>query len=140
VIRLDTHGIGVPRDSIGVPRDSSGYDIRTAPLFQTGDEGCAWLNNVQAIGIGGTIDGGVDYQIDAVEEPATPNRSGSARSVPCSSRWPGRVGHRSHGICDERPTARAPACPMALVYSHLRGRKGNRARRDRHGVCQGAAP
>ncbi len=56
-----------PLDGIGVPRVGGGYDIRTAPLFQTGDERYAWLNNVQAVGIGGTIDGGVEYQIFAVK-------------------------------------------------------------------------
>jgi hypothetical protein len=59
--------IFITYNGIGVPRDGGGYDIRTAPLFQTGDERYAWLNNVQAVGIGGTIDGGVEYQIYAVK-------------------------------------------------------------------------
>jgi hypothetical protein len=51
---------------IGTPREGGGYDIRTAPLFQTGDERYAWLNNVQAVGIGRTTDGGVEYDIYAL--------------------------------------------------------------------------
>jgi hypothetical protein len=63
----DGADIFVTYNGIGVPRESGGHDIRTAPLFQTGDERYAWLNNVQAVGIGGTIDGGVEYQIYALK-------------------------------------------------------------------------
>ncbi len=62
----DGADIFITYNGIGVPRVGGGYDIRTAPLFQTGDERYAWLNNVQAVGIGSTIDGGVEYQIYAV--------------------------------------------------------------------------
>ena len=41
--------------------------IRTAPLFETGDERYAWLNNVQAIGIGQSGDGSVTYDIYALQ-------------------------------------------------------------------------
>lgn len=54
-------------NGIGIPRDGGGHDIRTAPLFQTGDERYAWLNNVQCVGIGNTIDTGVEYQIYALK-------------------------------------------------------------------------
>jgi len=37
-----------------------------APLFETGDERYAWLNGVQAIGIGTAGAGGVDYDIYAI--------------------------------------------------------------------------
>jgi len=63
----DGADIFVTYSGIGVPREGGGHDIRTAPLFQTGDERYAWLNNVQGVGIGGTIDGGVEYQIYAVK-------------------------------------------------------------------------
>lgn len=35
-------------------RSEGGVSVRSAPLFETGDERYAWLNNVQAIGIGTT--------------------------------------------------------------------------------------
>ena len=62
----DGADIYVTYNGIGVPREGGGYDIRTAPLFQTGDERYAWLNNVQAVGIGETTDEGVRYDIYAV--------------------------------------------------------------------------
>ncbi|HUS62378.1 MAG TPA: DUF3237 domain-containing protein, partial [Acidimicrobiales bacterium] len=37
-----------------------------APLFETGDERYAWLNGVQAIGMGTADAGGVDYDIYVV--------------------------------------------------------------------------
>lgn len=40
-----------------------GKTIRTAPVFETGDERYAWLNNVQAVGIGGTGQGTVTYDV-----------------------------------------------------------------------------
>ena len=63
----DGADIFVTYSGIGVPSEGGGYDIRTAPLFQTGDERYAWLNNVQGVGVGGTIDGGVEYQIYALK-------------------------------------------------------------------------
>ena len=62
----DGADIFVTYNGIGVPREGGGYDIRTAPLFQTGDERYGWLNNVQAVGIGETTDEGVKYDIYAV--------------------------------------------------------------------------
>lgn len=41
-------------NGIGVPRSEGGFSIRTAPLFETSDSRYAWLNRVQAIGIGET--------------------------------------------------------------------------------------
>ena len=58
VILMTYGGIGTPQDD--------GLSIRTAPRFQTGDERYAWLNDVQAIGVGGSIDGGVRYEVYAV--------------------------------------------------------------------------
>lgn len=40
-----------------------GKTIRTAPLFEAGDERYAWLNNVQAVGVGGTGRGTVTYDV-----------------------------------------------------------------------------
>src|SRR5262249_10860167 len=41
--------------------------IRTSPLFETGDERYAWLNSVQAVGIGGDAPGGVTYEVYALK-------------------------------------------------------------------------
>jgi hypothetical protein len=37
--------------------------IITAPLFQTGDERYAWLNDVQAVAIGKPSKDAVDYDV-----------------------------------------------------------------------------
>ncbi|MCC7087556.1 MAG: DUF3237 domain-containing protein, partial [Dehalococcoidia bacterium] len=47
-------------------RDGDGLSIRTAPLFETGDERYAWLNNVQAVGIGKAGTNTVTYDIYAL--------------------------------------------------------------------------
>ena len=39
---------------------------RVAPLFQTGDERYAWLNDVQAIGFGSPAPGEVTYEVYAL--------------------------------------------------------------------------
>jgi hypothetical protein len=46
----------------GVSPDG-GTTIRTAPLFETGDERYAWLNNVQAVATGTSADGKVTYDV-----------------------------------------------------------------------------
>ncbi len=38
-------------------------EIRTAPLFETGDERYAWLNHVQAVGVGRGGGGSVTYDV-----------------------------------------------------------------------------
>ena len=43
--------------------DASGLCVRTAPLFETGDERYAWLNDVQAIGIGTPHATGIAYDV-----------------------------------------------------------------------------
>ncbi len=58
VILMTYRGVGTPQDA--------GLSIRTVPEFQTGDERYAWLNNVQAVGVGGTIEGGVRYEVYAL--------------------------------------------------------------------------
>jgi len=46
---------------IGVPGADGNPDIRTAPLFETGDPRYAWLNNIQAIGSGTTSGGAAGF-------------------------------------------------------------------------------
>lgn len=48
---------------VGQPGADGGLDIRTAPTFETGDERYAWLNTLQAVGVGKTVPGGVEYEI-----------------------------------------------------------------------------
>ncbi|MEO6198164.1 MAG: DUF3237 domain-containing protein [Dehalococcoidia bacterium] len=48
----------------------SEYYFYTNPMFQTGDERYAWLNQVMAIGRGKVIPGGVEYRVWAVRNPA----------------------------------------------------------------------
>ena len=40
-----------------------GKNIRCAPLFETGDERYAWLNNVQAVAIGVSGGGTATYEV-----------------------------------------------------------------------------
>lgn len=55
---------------IALPQQDGTFSIRTAPLFETGDPRYAWLNHVQAVGIGGTGGAGglefVTYEVYAV--------------------------------------------------------------------------
>ena len=52
-------------EGIGV-RDAAGQlQLATAPLFETGDERYAWLNNVQAITTGTSANGVVTYDVYA---------------------------------------------------------------------------
>lgn len=48
---------------VAVPDDSGKLAIRTAPVFETGDERYAWLHHVQAIGLGGQGGRGVAYDV-----------------------------------------------------------------------------
>ncbi len=47
--------------------DPALYYFRTAPLFETGSEKYAWLNGIQAVGVGRVIKGGVAYRIYAID-------------------------------------------------------------------------
>lgn len=40
--------------------------VYSTPLFETGAEKYAWLNNVQAVGVGTTTPGGVTYEVYAL--------------------------------------------------------------------------
>lgn len=49
------------------PAGANRYYFRTNPLFETGDERYAWLNNIVTVGKGRTGDGGVIYEIFEVK-------------------------------------------------------------------------
>lgn len=51
---------------IGLPQADGTLKIRTAPLFETGDERYAWINNVQCVAHGTTRPGGVVYDVYAL--------------------------------------------------------------------------
>lgn len=51
-------GVGVRRDGV--------LHLRTAPLFETGDERYTWLNNVQAVGTGKSGHDEVRYDVFAL--------------------------------------------------------------------------
>jgi len=51
---------------VGVPGDDGVTNIRTAPLFETGAEKYAWLNDVQAVGIGTSTGDSVSYEVYAL--------------------------------------------------------------------------
>ena len=53
----------VTYSGVGQAQQDGSLKIRTAPTFETGDERYAWLNDVQAVGIGRTVPGGVEYEI-----------------------------------------------------------------------------
>lgn len=55
-IYLTYNGVGIP--------DEGGLAIRTAPTFEVGDERYAWLNNIQAVGIGrSNMVSTLDYEV-----------------------------------------------------------------------------
>ena len=50
-------------NGVGVPDDKSVLQLKTAPTFECGDERYAWLNNVQAIGIGTSDGAALHYDV-----------------------------------------------------------------------------
>ena len=46
--------------------DPAGYYFRTSPLFETGTEQYAWLNDIVCVGSGYLVDGGIAYKITLV--------------------------------------------------------------------------
>jgi len=50
----------------GEPVEHSEYYFRTAPTFQTASPQYAWLNRIQAIGIGDVLPNGVAYDAYAI--------------------------------------------------------------------------
>lgn len=57
-ILLTYSGIAVPREG--------GMDIRIAPLFEAPEGPHSWLNDIQGIGYGELIEGGVRYDVYAL--------------------------------------------------------------------------
>ena len=57
-ILMSYQGIGI--------RTETGNVLRTAPLFETGDERYAWMNSVQAVGLGSSGGGKVTYDVYAL--------------------------------------------------------------------------
>lgn len=49
------------------PMDPEDYYFRTAPTFETGSEKYAWINAIQAVGVGRITDGGVAYEIHEIK-------------------------------------------------------------------------
>ncbi|MGP4028150.1 DUF3237 domain-containing protein [Actinomadura sp. 3N407] len=46
--------------------DPAGYYFRTNPLFETGSERYAWLNDIVCVGSGYLVEGGIAYKISQV--------------------------------------------------------------------------
>jgi hypothetical protein len=64
LLRTDD-GADIYMSYTGVGLDG-GARLRTAPLFETGDERYAWLNTVQAVSTGSSDGTAVDYQVYAL--------------------------------------------------------------------------
>ena len=68
-----TPTVGVPQPRIriasGEAVPASEYYFYTNPMFETGDERYAWLNQHLAIGRGKAIPNGVEYCVWTVENP-----------------------------------------------------------------------
>ena len=52
---------------LAMPTGGKGYNIRIAPLFEAPEGPHAWLNSIQGVGRGSLIDGGVRYEIYALQ-------------------------------------------------------------------------
>jgi hypothetical protein len=59
VILMTYNGVGI--------FEGGGLKARSAPLFESGDERYAWLNNVQAVGLGSLVGTEVIYEVYALE-------------------------------------------------------------------------
>jgi hypothetical protein len=46
--------------------DPISYYFRTNPLFETGAQPCAWLNDIVCVGAGYLVEGGVAYKVAQV--------------------------------------------------------------------------
>ncbi len=70
--KLDVRALLVTDDGASILMTYNGVgnfatgEIRTAPLFETGDERYRWLNNVQAVALGTPGDGSVTYEVYAL--------------------------------------------------------------------------
>jgi hypothetical protein len=63
----DGESILMTYQGIGTPNDDGTAALRTAPTFETGAEKYAWLNDVQAIGIGTADTDSITYEIYALK-------------------------------------------------------------------------
>lgn len=48
---------------IGLPKTDGNISLRSAPLFETGDARYAWLNTIQAVGLGTTVVGAAAIEL-----------------------------------------------------------------------------
>ena len=55
--------IYVTYNGVAIPDGSGGLTLRTAPTFEAPDGPYAWLNNIQAIGLGTSGDGALHYDV-----------------------------------------------------------------------------
>jgi hypothetical protein len=64
-VLLTTHdGVNILMTYTGIgASDADGFGLRTTPLFETGDERYAWLNDLQGVAIGELTAEGVMYQV-----------------------------------------------------------------------------
>ncbi len=62
----DGESILVTYQGIGHPQGDGTTSIRTAPTFETGAEAYAWLNDIQAVGIGSSDGNTVTYEVYAL--------------------------------------------------------------------------
>lgn len=63
----DGESILMTYQGIGHPQEDGAASLRTAPSFETGAERYAWLNDVQAVGIGHSEPGSVTYEVYALD-------------------------------------------------------------------------
>ena len=56
-------------NGVARPDARDGLRVTTAPLFETGDERYSWLHELQAVGIGTPVDGGIAYDVYAIDWP-----------------------------------------------------------------------
>lgn len=62
----DGESILMTYNGIGTPGEDGGTSLRTAPTFEAGPGAYAWLNDVQAVGIGHSSGQTVSYEIYAL--------------------------------------------------------------------------
>lgn len=62
LITEDDANILLTYSGIAVPTDR-GMDIRIAPLFEAPEGPYAWLNDLQCVGFGHLVEGGVTYEV-----------------------------------------------------------------------------
>jgi hypothetical protein len=59
----DGVNILISYSGVAIPQETGGMRIRIAPLFEAPDGPYAWLNDVQCVGYGDLVDGGVRYEV-----------------------------------------------------------------------------